>query len=60
MAANLKEIYKRPGQDGFAANNVFIDIFKYQLAENDQMQAKFYYQEVARQAEDIQNLVAQV
>ena len=39
---------------------MFIEIFSDQLGDNDRMQIKFYYQEIARQAEDIQNMVARV
>ena len=49
MALKLMTMYKRPGQDSQAENNIFIDIFKGSIAEN----MKFYYQEIDRQALEI-------
>ena len=49
MANKLMNMYKRPGQDSQAENNIFIDIFKGSIEEN----MKFYYQEIDRQALEI-------
>ena len=50
MANKMVEMYRRPGQDAQAENNIFVDIFTGSLDEN----MKFYYQEIDRQALEIQ------
>ena len=44
MANRMVEMYRRPGQDAQAENNIFIDIFTDSRDEN----MKFYYQEIDR------------